>query len=186
MSPTRSTVAAMSDETTGADADEASFSGWSEDTDPDGLKRKDFEPRDWLLEVLLDYALGRPLALPPEVEADPPSFGATFNTRGMVVSGLVVHSEVWMRELKESLTGVGDGAAKLGEHLGLVWEGLRDRAETRRNEREAANLPLVPRGYICMKNVTLFTPSETLHLDFWRLRMRDVNGWSLGSTLQPS
>lgn len=158
----------MTDETAAPAADDKPAK-WDPATDPDGYTRDEVRSKDLLLDVVLDFAIGRR-------EEPGGSFSLTATVGGQVVSGIAISRGEWM-------DGVASQYEQHGgtEHLRKVFDMVNDRTRTEEERREAADLPTRARRFLHMRDVRVGNGDTWTQLPYWRGALEDVSGWSFGS-----
>lgn len=145
---------------------------WDPASDPDGYTWEDVRSKDFLLDVVLDFALG-------EREEPGGSFTLTITTGGQVVSGTAISRSEWMDAVASQYEGAGGT-----EHLRQVFEKLQERILEEMDRRKAADLPEGARGFVHMRDVRIGNGNVWTQVPYWRGALADVSGWSLGSWQQ--
>jgi hypothetical protein len=119
---------------------------------------------DWLLDLLTGMA-----------NAGDFSVSVTLWTPAGIVSGDLIGSPVWIRELRAGIRAGGDDEA---QHFADDLQSVEDHIAHSTAEAEHAPEPL---SFLHLRNATTLMPSgETFSHGLWRGRFVDVTGWTLG------
>lgn len=119
---------------------------------------------DWLLDLLTSMA-----------NAGDFTVAVTLWTSAGIVSGDLVGSPVWIRELRASIRSGGDAEAQhFADDLQSVEEHITLSAATAESDPQ-------PLSLLHLRNATTVLPSgERFEHGLWRGRFVDVTGWTLG------
>jgi hypothetical protein len=119
---------------------------------------------DWLLDLLTSMA-----------NAGSFSVAVTLWTSAGIVTGDLVGSPVWIRELRESIRAGGDAEAL---HFADDLESVEQHIVQSAARAEAEPEPL---SFLHLRNAsTLMASGEVFTHGLWRGRFVDVTGWTLG------
>ncbi|MBD8466783.1 hypothetical protein IFU30_10940 [Plantibacter sp. CFBP 8798] len=139
--------------------------------DPDGYTRKDIQAVDFMLQSFVAGAFGL------EQEDTDASFGITLNVSGLVISGNAIPLGRWTRLTLEK---VKPNSEVMAEAFTMITDSMTEAVSKRFKRRTEANLPTPYNKFLHLKDVTIFTPGETLQPDLWRVNVEHVTGWNLG------
>ena len=130
-------------------------------TDPVPVRSID---TDWLLDLLTSMA-----------NAGEFTVAVTLWTPAGIVSGDLVGSPVWIRELRASIRAGGDAEAQhFADDLQSVEDHIILSAATAEDDPQ-------PLSLLHLRNATTVLPSgERFEHGLWRGRFVDVTGWTLG------
>jgi len=119
---------------------------------------------DWLLDLLASMANGGSF-----------SVAITLWTPAGIVSGDLIGSPEWIRDLRAQIRSTGDEQAQLfADDLESVELHITQSAA-------AAEQAPEPLSFVHLRNATTLMPSgETFSHGLWRGRFVDVTGWTLG------
>lgn len=140
--------------------------------DPDGLTRDDVRPIDVMLQSFIAGALGL-----TQDDSDA-SFAITLNVSGVIISGTAIPLGRWTRLTLEKIKSNSEA---MGEIFTIVTDSMSDSSDQRIVRRNEAGLPGPFHKFLHLRDVTIFTPGDTLQPDLWRVNLRQVTGWNLGS-----
>jgi hypothetical protein len=119
---------------------------------------------DWLLDLLTSMA-----------NAGEFTVAITLWTSAGIVSGDLVGSPVWVRELRASIRAGGDAEA---QHFADDLQSVEDHIVRSAAQAEAAPEPL---SFLHLRNASTLMPSgEVFTHGLWRGRFVEVTGWTLG------
>ena len=119
---------------------------------------------DWLLDLLTSMA-----------NAGEFTVALTLWTSAGIVSGDLVGSPVWVRELRASIRADGDAEA---QHFADDLQSVEDHIVSSAAQAEAAPEQL---SFLHLRNASTLMPSgEVFTHGLWRGRFVDVTGWTLG------
>jgi hypothetical protein len=119
---------------------------------------------DWLLDLLTSMA-----------NAGDFTVAVTLWTPAGIVSGDLVGSPAWIRELRAGVRASGDvDAQRFADDLQSVEDHITRGAVQAQQSPE-------PLSYLHLRNATTLLPGgETFRHGLWRGRFVDVTGWTLG------
>jgi hypothetical protein len=150
---------------------------WSPATDPDGYTLDDVAAKDWYLDTLINFMLGRD-------DQEPGELGLTVQSNGVLVSGMVISRPVWIEgNLKKLIDGT-KGEPVSGS-LGELFNETNDWLASEVNRRLEADLPYRVRKFLHMRDVRILYGNTHVQVPFWRGSVADITGWSLGSWNPP-
>jgi hypothetical protein len=119
---------------------------------------------DWLLDLLTSMA-----------NAGEFTVALTLWTPAGIVSGDLIGSPVWIRELRASIRAGGDAQA---QHFADDLESVEDHIASGAAQAEQHPEPL---SYLHLRNASTVIPGgEVFTHGLWRGRFVDVTGWTLG------
>ena len=142
---------------------------WDPASDPDGYTWEDVSPKDFLLDVVLDFGIG-------DREEPGGSFSLTITIGGQVVSGMAISRSEWMDAVASQYEGAGGT-----EYLRQVFDTMNERTVKEMDRRRAADLPRRARAFVHMRDVRIGNGDVWTQVPYWRGALADVSGWSLGS-----
>ena len=119
---------------------------------------------DWLLDLLTSMA-----------NAGDFTVAITLWTSAGIVTGDLVGSPVWVRELRASIRAAGDAEA---QHFADDLQSVEDHIVRTAAQAEANPEPL---SFVHLRNAsTVMQSGEVFTHGLWRGRFVDVTGWTLG------
>ncbi len=119
---------------------------------------------DWLLDLLASMANGGGF-----------SVAITLWTPSGIVTGDLIGSPEWIRDLRGQIRTTGDDEAqRFADDLESVEAHITESAAAAEQSPE-------PLSFLHLRNAATLMPSgETFHHGLWRGRFVDITGWTLG------
>lgn len=148
-------------------------------TDPDGYTNEDFNGPDWLLDLTLAVAIGK-LNESGEINL-------VLNFQGAIVSGTAVGAKRWVREWtaylgKDNPTEPpADGGEYISDAISRVALSAYQVTDEEKKRRDQADLPLPAFQFVHLTGVTIHLGTKTVSAPFWRGRLSQVSGWTVGA-----
>lgn len=154
-------------------ADEQQPSDYSPFNDPDGIPPERLLAKDWALDGLLDLVFGI-----NDEGGEEGSISLTLLVDGTIVSGTVVTGAAWHKGVTARIRPLANNLADAFE---TIWTAARDGLMKHTEDRESRGLSSPPRSFIHFKDATIFSPLRQVKVQYFRVPLKDVSGWDVGS-----
>ncbi|MHA7303521.1 hypothetical protein ACX80M_20435 [Pseudarthrobacter sp. MDT1-22] len=139
--------------------------------------RADIAASDMELQELMDLIFGH------DDQGTDSTFGITVLTSGGVISGTAVPHAAWTGRLNDAL--IRAGASKVVEVRRSIEDSTAEVIAKMKEARDAESRPVPPRGFIHLKDVTVFAGGSSVKLANTRVRLSSIHAWDLGSWTEP-